>query len=249
MLYQARVVFVASVLLAGAACGGGGSEVGSAQSFEIAKPPSSVAGNVLSFTVDTGGLKLVKADGDTTGKTGHVHVFIDREPVAEGQLIAQEAGIVHSADNPVTISGLAVGKHRFAVVMGDGRHARMADLPVRRFEADVRGPSVKASAPATAKAGEEITVDMAVEGIEIVKADGDTSGKTGHFHVLVDPAKPPAAGDLVPTGQPMVLHSAAAQAKVPGLTAGAHTIWVVVGDGTHKVLSPLVATKLSITVA
>ena len=37
-----------------------------------------VKGNVVSLDLASTGLTIVKADGDTSGKTGHYHVFIDR---------------------------------------------------------------------------------------------------------------------------------------------------------------------------
>jgi len=71
------------------------------------------------------GFTIVAADGDTSGTTGHYHVFVDRDPVAPGAVIPTEEGIIHSTDNPVVVDGLEPGMHRFVVVLGDGLHKRI----------------------------------------------------------------------------------------------------------------------------
>lgn len=73
----------------------------------------------------TTGVTIVAADGDTSGESGHFHVFIDRDPVAEGKNIPKEAGIIHSTDNPIPVPGLSPGEHKLTVVYGDGNHARI----------------------------------------------------------------------------------------------------------------------------
>ncbi|MGH9194710.1 MAG: DUF4399 domain-containing protein, partial [Acidimicrobiia bacterium] len=95
--------------------------------IEIESPDQGalIKGNVVPLRVNAEGISIVKADGDTSGKTGHFHIFIDREPTEVGQVIPKEAGIVHSADNPVTLAGLTKGEHRLVAVLGDGAHTRL----------------------------------------------------------------------------------------------------------------------------
>ena len=191
-------------------------------------------------------IQIVKADGDTSGATGHFHVFIDKEPVAEGATIDVAAGIVHSTDDPLKITGLKTGEHKLTVVLGNGVHQRIGTAE-DSVDVTVEGPTVDATAPATATAGQPISVEAVVEGVQLVKADGDTSGKTGHLHVFID--KEPVAGQAIPVGDPMIIHSATSPISVPALTAGPHTIWVVVGNGNHIAFDPLVADKLTVTVS
>jgi len=121
----------------------------------IASPArgATIAGNVATLDLEATGIAIVKADGDTSGRTGHYHVFVDRDPVAPGQPIPREAGVVHSADDPVVIPGLSPGAHRFTVVLGDGAHMRtggtQADATLT-----LQGPSLDASAPATSPTGQ-----------------------------------------------------------------------------------------------
>src|SRR4051794_40004775 len=80
-------------------------------SLTLGHVPSTVAGNVVTIPVTVKGIKIVKADGDTSGKTGHFHVFIDRRPLKPGATIPKLRGIVHTADNPIKLYGLTPGTH------------------------------------------------------------------------------------------------------------------------------------------
>jgi hypothetical protein len=209
-------------------------------------PGASIKGNVVALNVTTG-IPIVKADGDATGKTGHYHVFIDRDPVAPGQTIPKEPGIVHSAKNPIEITGLTAGTHRFAVVLGDGNHARIG-ATAREVSVTLTGPNIDASAPATATAGSALTLEVKVEGVELVKADGDASGRTGHLHVFID-ADAPAAGQPIPKGVEGIIHTTDTTIEIAGLAAGEHTLLVVLGDGNHVPFDPPVRDRVVVTVA
>lgn len=239
------------LVLSGAACGG--SETAkpaatpSGPSIEVADPPANVAGNVVTLPVTVRGIGVVKADGDTSGKTGHFHVFIDREPVAVGASIPKDKGIVHSADNPIKLYGLTTGPHTATVVMGDGAHTRILGDVAEQMTFTVDGPSVQASAPATIKAGDPLTLTVAVQGVQIVAANGDTSGRTAHMHLFVD-RTPTPAGQAIPK-EAGIIHTTETTVNVPGLAAGEHTVWVVLGDGVHTPLAPEVVAKVTTVVA
>lgn len=212
-----------------------------------ASATSSVVGNVVLITVTNTVATIVKADGDTSGKTGHFHVFIDREPVAAGVAIPKEAGIVHSTDNPIKITGLKVGKHTFVVVLGDGTHTRIGQLK-SRFTVNIMGPSVQGSIPAANTAGQPVVVSLTSEGVTIKAADGDASGTTGHYHVFID-RDPTPAGQAIPkeTG---IVHTIESSVNLEGLASGDHFIWAVLGDGNHLPLAGgNVAHKITFTIA
>ena len=206
-----------------------------------------IKGNVVTLAVESPGIEIKKADGDTSGRTGHYHVFIDGEPAAPGEVIAKGPGIVHSADNPIVIYGLTSGSHKLTVVLGNGAHARIGSSK-STVTVIVAGPSLDATAPASVVANQQFDVTAVVTGVTLVKADGDTSGRTGHLHVFVD-QPPSAAGQAIPTGVTTVIHSATSPVHVPGLAAGEHTLWVVLGDGTHRPFDPPVMDKLTLTVS
>lgn len=207
---------------------------------------SSLGGNVVMLDVEAAGFPIVKADGDRSGNTGHYHVFVDRDPVPAGAPIPREPGIIHTTEDPIAVTGLSPGKHRLTVVLGNGAHERIGES-AGSTEVTLTGPSVKASAPASVPAGQAVNISVKVEGITLVKADGDTSGKTGHLHLFID--KPPAAPkEAVPTGDPKIIHTAETSVAVPDLPPGEHTIWVVVGDGAHVALDPPVRDRLTVNV-
>ena len=208
-------------------------------------PAGSISGNVVTFEVAANGLSIVAANGDTSGATGHFHVFVDRPVPAPGEVIPREAGIIHTTDSRVTLSGLTAGRHHIAVVLGDGVHRRIGSHVV---EADVmvHGPSLVLSAPATAAAGEPVTVEARVDGLRLTPADGDRSGQTGHLHFFVD--RPPT-----PAGQPIpredgIIHTTETNVSLPGLAPGEHTVWAVAGDGVHVPLGPPVMAKTTFVV-
>lgn len=204
--------------------------------------PPTVKGNVVTIDLAATGVTIVKADGDTSGKTGHFHVFVDRDPTPSGQVIPREAGILHTADNPVKLTGLPIGSRRIVAVLGDGAHRRIGTGQAEGT-VKVEGPSVQASASAQ---GKDVEVTAKVEGVQLVAADGDTSGSTGHLHLFVD-REPTPLGQAIPR-EAGIVHTTDTTVSVPGLGAGEHTIWVVVGDGAHVPLNPLVGDKVTVTV-
>lgn len=219
-------------------------------SATLGDAPDEVRGNVVEIPVNIEGFEVVKADGDTSGSTGHFHVFIDKDPVEVGEAIPTgQPDIVHSAENPIKLWGMAVGTHEVHIVLGDGTHKRIHEDVDLSFEVNVEGPSVDGKAPATIEEGETLTIELASEGVEIVTGDGDRSGDTGHYHVLVDPAEPPAPNDVIPAAADnKIVHTTEATVEIEDLAKGEHTIWVVLGDGTHTAFAPPVMDKLTVTV-
>jgi hypothetical protein len=220
-------------------------------SIKIVSPESGsqVKGNVVALQLDVAGIQIRKADGDTSGRTGHFHVFVDKPAAAIGEVIPMERGVIHSADNPILIPGLTVGHHKLTVALGDGNHQRITNaLAVVEF--DVTGPALQASAPAEAAQATGFNIDTQVQGVQIVAAaqDKGAPGTTGHLHLIIDPASPPSANGQPLPQDPSVIHTAETSYHVTGLAAGPHTIWVVLGDKTHVPFSPLVADKVVVNV-
>lgn len=231
---------------------------GGAPSLSIGSVPKSAGGNVVTIPVTVQGIEIVKADGDTSGKTGHFHVFVDSDPVAAGTTIEKKRGIVHSADNPIKVFGLEPGSHTFTVVLGNGAHQRIGTMQ-DEVTVDVKGPSVQGSAPATVESGDDYTIALKSEGIDVVPPGGgmregtaESPGATtvkGHYVVLIDPATPPQAGTVMPQGEEgKVYHTGESSVSVPDLAKGEHIAWIVGVDESHKALEPAVMDKLTVTV-
>jgi len=248
-------VFAALALTAGA-CGGDDAGSSDSTATTVSEPRitinspadgAHIKGNVVTLAITAFNISIVAADGDTTGKTGHFHVFVDKDPVAPGAVIDKAPGIIHTVDDPILVPGLSVGPHTLTVVFGDGSHTRLGNASAT-IDVIVDGPSVDATAPATLKAGEPLSIDVTTAGVGIVAADGDASGATGHLHAFVD-VTPVAPGEAIPVGNPAIIHSATSPIVVTGLTPGEHTIWVVVGDGTHAAFKDSVRDKVVVTVS
>ncbi len=249
-----RLLGGAALLLAGA-CGGDESDEAADQTTTTSatrtqqQEPSltilsrevgaKVGGYVVKLDLDVDGLRIVKADGDVSGQTGHYHVFVDKDPVAPGAVIPREAGVVHTTEDPVELPGLAAGRHRFTVVLGNGAHARIGETEAE-VSVEVVGPSIDATAPASASAGEPVKVETKAEGVQIVKGGN-------HLHLFVDRERTPR-GAPIPQGDPFIIHTPEMATELPGLAPGEHVIWVVVGDAAHVPLDPPVADKVTVTV-
>jgi hypothetical protein len=251
-----RFVIVAALLaFLGTACGTQGEDPEASApaaediSLSLGTVPETVKGNVVTLPVTVEGIEIAPADGDTSGDTGHFHVFVDGEPVGAGETMPVERGVVHSAENPIKVWGLQPGDHTFDVVVGNGAHERIGDVE-DSVSVKVEGPGVQGTAPATAKVGEDVVVELASQGVEIKPPDGDRSGKTGHYHVYVDPATPPKAGDVVPAAvENKIFHTPESSVTIKELAAGAHIIWIALGDGTHTLVDPPVMDKITVTVS
>lgn len=225
---------------------------GPSLSITSPKNNSTVDGNVVTLALKVKGITIIKAaDGDTSGKNGHFHVFVDKEPVAPGVVIPREAGIIHTTDNPVSITGLGIGEHTFKVVFGDSTHARIGDA-VASVTVSVKGPSVDIDGSVTEyTSGQDVTLAFTVQGVNLVKADADAAGSktTGHLHIFLDPATAPTAdGQPISRTDEKIIHTTETSYAFKGLAVGEHTIWLVLGDKNHVPFSPLVADKIVITV-
>jgi hypothetical protein len=251
VLNAANSTTSSSVSTGGAGAGSSGTTTSTSgaatTSVSIASPADGdkIKGNVVVLTLAATGIDIKKADGDTSGKSGHYHVYVDGDPPVAGTVIPKTSTIIHAATPTVTVAGLTAGPHKFTVVLGDGAHHRLGTAQAS-VSVTVLGPAVQASAPATVPAGQPVTITATVSGVTLVPADGDTSGQTGHLHFFVD-------RDPTPAGQPIpkeagIIHTAETSASIPGLAAGAHTVWVVVGDGAHVPLAPPVMAQVTFTV-
>lgn len=225
-------------------------------SLKISSPArgTAVKGNVIDLALEVSGINIVAAKDDPgTSGTGHFHVFIDKDPVKEAETIPSgQPDIVHSAANPIKLTGLSVGDHRLVVVLGDKTHVRIGDTKAETT-VNVQGPSVDASGPATAKAGEAIKVSVVVQGVNIVAARDDKSNKdgtAGHLHVFVN-KDPTAAGTPIPSGDPAIIHTTSTSIDIPAdlLKAGENTLWVVLGYADHTPFDPPVLDKVIVTVS
>ena len=142
---------------------------------------------------------------------------------------------------------LAAAAAMTLMVAGCGDDDEEAKEPIPTTASTAAGPHVDALAPAAVAANQGFGLDVRVDGVELVKADGDRSGRTGHLHVFID-REPTPAGQPIPSGDPAIIHSATVPVAVPGLPPGQHTLSVVLGDGAHFPFEPAVTDEVALAV-
>ena len=140
MMNRVRLVLVTAVF---AACGAGESaeDQPSTPAVEIAAPTdgATVVGGPLELTLTVTHLELRPAGTDEPN-TGHHHMFINRDIVAEGEVIPAEEGVVHlgAAQTFYVFENLEPGTYTVIAVLGDHQHARIsgAKTDTVRFTVD-----------------------------------------------------------------------------------------------------------------
>jgi hypothetical protein len=72
--------------------------------------------------------------------SGHLHLFIDREPTPVGEVIPNEPGIVHlgQAQTEHLLEGLEPGEHMVIAVLADYLHVRLPDTKTDTVRFTVR---------------------------------------------------------------------------------------------------------------
>lgn len=249
------VVAAAVAAMVTPACGGDGSAAAAkaqlrekaGEDLKVSGVPEDgqLAGNVVELELAGAGVEIVEPDGDTSGRTGHYVVFIDREPVALGEKIPQARDVIETFEDTVTLTGFTKGAHTVAVVLADGAHRRLGTTAAEAAFS-VTGPTLRATALEESPAGQPVVVTVAVEDVGVVPPDGSSAGGTAHFDVFVD-REPTAAGAPVPTERG-ILHTAEQTIAVPDLGGGEHELWVVLARGDETSFDPRVADKVEVDI-
>ncbi len=140
MMNRACLVLVTAVF---AACGTERSaeDQPSPPTVEIAAPidGATVVAGPVELTLTVTHLELRPAGTDEPN-TGHHHMFINRDIVAEGEVIPAEEGVVHlgAAQTFHVFESLEPGTYTVIAVLGDHQHARIpgARTDTVRFTVD-----------------------------------------------------------------------------------------------------------------
>lgn len=221
-----------------------------ALSVEITSPENGaqVGGNVLLLAVESDGIDIIEPEGDVSGETGHYHAFIDRDPVATGETITEGPGVLHFTDDSVSIPGLSIGKHKVTVVLADGSEARIGRVSAV-LEVEVTGPTIDATAPATAPMAVGFTVETTATGVQIVDPGDDAgTGGAGHLDLVIDPDEDPVGGTAPLPVDATNIHATGTSTQIGGLPAGEHAVWAVLTDKNHVPFNPPVADRVVVTI-
>lgn len=87
--------------------------------------------------VEASGFEVRLVQGDTSGRTGHLHLFVDRAPVAAGGQIGFEEGIIHTVTRDILVPDLSPGSHTIWVVAADGADQAFDPLVATRLDVTV----------------------------------------------------------------------------------------------------------------
>jgi hypothetical protein len=204
-----------------------------------------LTGNTVELELSGAGVRIVEPDGDTSGRTGHYVLFLDRDPVGPGQRIP-EAGenVVEAFESPIEVTGLTPGRHRVSVVLSDGARRRIGETEAGA-EMTVQQPTLSATAD-DVESKDPVVVDVLVQGVQLVEPNGDTSGTTGHLAVFID-REPTAAGAPVPK-EVGIVTTAQNRVVLDELGGGEHELWVVLVNGAGVPFDPMVADKVTVEV-
>jgi len=100
-------------------------------------------------------------------------------------------------------------------------------------------------------AAPDVTVTISVTGTTLVPAAQATRKEDLHVHYLLDtdPAPWLSGTTPVPMGNPNIVHSGALSNTFNGVSAGPHTVNVLLGFADHTAFQPVVDPSVSFTVA
>jgi len=112
-----------------------------------------VTGPDVEIAWEAPGLTIVPAAEAKTETDLHAHFIVDGayEVVAGAPIPAQD-GVIHTADNPVTIEGLAPGAHTIQLVIADPGHVPIAGLARPQLTIVVSDQGAAAATPEGAAA-------------------------------------------------------------------------------------------------
>ena len=132
-------------LVAVLACGGEAAETADPDASQIAveivtpDTPGPFNGTLLILTLAVENITLAPA-GTMEAGTGHHHLFVNREIVAEDEVILAEEGIVHlgAGQTGYTFENLEPGSYTIIAVLGDHAHIRIPGAKTDTVEFEIR---------------------------------------------------------------------------------------------------------------
>jgi hypothetical protein len=98
-----------------------------------------IAGSAVTIQLAAEHITLRPAGVDQPN-SGHLHLFIDRDPTPAGEVIPNEPGIVHlgQAQTEYTLEGLEPGEHVVIAALADYLHVRLPDAKTDTVHFTVR---------------------------------------------------------------------------------------------------------------
>jgi hypothetical protein len=212
-----------------------------------------VAGPDVPISWEAPGLTIVAAADAQSPDDLHAHFIVDGAyEVVEGTPIPQRCGVLHTAANPATVTGLAAGEHTVQLVIANPGHVPVPDLerPTVMFTVADAPDAIRITSPANCQevAGPDVEIAWGAPGLTIVPAAEAQTPDDLHAHFIVDGTVEVVEGAPIPT-QDGVVHTAANPATVPGLAPGEHKIQLVIANPGHVPIEGLARPTVTVLVA
>ena len=191
------------------------------------------------FTVKMGAVGVeVEPSGDIVPGSGHMHILVDTDFIAAGDVIPTDEQHLHFGDASLEAElTLTPGEHTLHLQFADGAHIALEgdqyrDTIVVFVETDAAEQSVAFFDPLDgATVSSPLEVVMAATGL-VVEPSGDIHEDAGHFHILVDTDFFPA-GRVIPTDQQHLHYGKGQTAISLELEPGEHILRLQFADGAH----------------
>lgn len=202
-----------------------------------------IRGNVVNLSLAAANVTLQTPSPG--GGNAHFAVYIDTHPGAAGDPVVPGTNVVSSADPRLTISGLTVGRHTIVAVLADGSGNRLSSASAS-LSVTVDGPAVTARVVGQVRANTQFSLAVTSYGVTVADIPADTSGKTAHYVILIDRPMP-KPGTTLAAGRDAI-ETTGSLVAIPGLSAGTHTLRVVLVNGAVRTMSPLSAAEVTVAV-
>ncbi|MFN8444461.1 MAG: DUF4399 domain-containing protein [Caldilineaceae bacterium] len=186
----------------------------------------------------------VEPAGEIHENAGHMHILVDEDFVAPGEIVVNDATHLHFGKGQLTTTlTLSPGVHTLRLQLADGAHMALDDsalqdtitVTVAEKTSTDQGVGVHFVSPQDgATVPLSFPVIMAATGITVEPA-GEIHDHAGHMHILIDE-------DFVDPGDIIVndathLHFGKGQLSTTlTLTAGIHILRLQLADGAHMAL-------------
>jgi hypothetical protein len=187
---------------------------------------------------------MVEPAGEVHESAGHMHILVDTDFVAPGELIIADAQHLHFGQGQLVATlELTPGVHTLRLQFADGAHIALEGeqyrdeitVTVAEAPATTTTPQVAIVTPVDgASVTTTVQVEMAATGL-MVEPAGEVHEGAGHMHILVDT-------DFVAPGELIIadtqhLHFGQGQLVATlELTPGVHTLRLQFADGAHIAL-------------
>lgn len=181
----------------------------------------------------------VQPSGAVVEDSGHLHLLIDQDFVAAGEIIPEDETHLHFGEGQLTGTvTLEPGEHTLRLQFADGEHRALegdqyrAEITVTADEA-AEATRVMFVAPEDgATVTSPVPLVWAATGVIVESAGQVVRPEGGHLHLLINKDFVPA-GEVIPTSATSLHFGRGQTSAEVSLSAGEYTLRLQMADGAH----------------